>query len=479
MTGGAMTAVHELVIHGGRVVDPANGLDGRYNIAIDGGKISAVSTTTLAGQRSIDASGLVVSPGFIDIHSHVDGLQRAGAINARMGVTTVVAGNCGSTCAAEGLDVKAFLDRVDGDFPVNQAFLTGAGDIRKAAGVDPYKAASAEQLRAMRPIAEKALDGGAIGISFGIEYAPGTTAAELELLGNIAREQDVICPVHIRCGGPYIPMLKSGAPAGISEVVGAAMRTGARFHISHIGGQIGIRVKPPTALLDKGLALVEAARTAGLDITSDMHPYAAGGTWISAALLDIFQKGFPIPWIIRKAVHLEIGMIEVGTGPYAGTRLTRKLLRQIRQEAPDTLVVLHFFDLDLIEQVLAKPWVSFISDGDFDWSSGAPSHPRCSGTYPRFIQWLVRERRLMDLPQALARMTSLPASQFRLNHKGQLGIGADADITIFDPDTIADLASYAQPDTAPAGIHHVLVNGVPVLADGTMTGLKPGRAIRF
>ncbi len=469
----------ELVIRGGRVIDPASGVDAVMDLAVKAGKIAALSTSTLVGRRVVDASGLVVAPGFIDIHSHVDGIPHAGHCNARMGVTTVVAGNCGTTVAPEGLDVAAFLDRVDGNFPVNTAFLTGASDIRKAAGVDPGKPASDEDIGRMLKLAQRALDGGAIGLSFGIEYSPGTSLKELKAFGNLARDRDIPCPVHIRSGGPFVPFLKSGAPAAIREVLDAARTTQARFHISHIGGQIGIRTRPREALLQEGLRLVEEARAEGLDIESDMHPYDAGGTWIDAALLDIFEMGFPVPQVIKSSVFLDIGMIEVGTGPHAGERLTRPLLRQIRKKDPRTLVVLHFFDRDLIEQVLLRKWVSFISDGDFDPVTGSPSHPRCSGTFPRFIQWLVRERKVMSLSEALERMTIMPARRFGLEKKGRLSLGSDADIVIFDFATMADNASYREPDTAPSGIRHVFVNGTAVLDGGVMTDLKPGRALRF
>ncbi|MFZ4614587.1 MAG: amidohydrolase family protein [Rectinemataceae bacterium] len=413
---------YDLVIKGGRLVDPANGIDAVMDLAVEGGKIAAVSKEGLAGRRVVDARSRAVSPGFVDVHSHVDGILGGGICNARMGVTTVVAGNCGMTSTPEG---------------------------------------------------------GAIGLSFGIEYSPGTSKREFEALANVARERDLICPVHIRCGGPYVPLMKSGAPDAIREVLDVARSTKARFHISHIGGQIGIRVKPREALLEEGLRLIEEARAEGLDIESDMHPYDAGGTNIGAAILDVFEKGFPFPQIIKNAVFLDVGMIEVGAGPRAGKRLTRSLMKQIRKEDPLTLVVLHFFDFGLVERVLEKPWVSFISDGDFDFKTGAASHPRCSGTYPRFIQLLVRETGKMSLSEAIARMTCKPADRFRLAGKGRLSVGSDADIVVFDPATIADNASYAEPDLAPSGIDRVFVNGIAVLENGSMTDRRPGRAIRF
>jgi len=468
----------DLVISGGRVIDPANGLDAIRTLGIKHGKIAAVSESALPADKIIDASGLVVSPGFLDIHSHTDGLQHAGVCNVRMGVTTVVTGNCGYSFAPEGLDVQAFFQRLEQGYPVNTAFLVGASDIRKAVGADPYKALPDQDIPKMIELAEKALQAGAIGLSFGIEYSPGTTQKELIAMGEFAHSAGIICPVHIRASGGGLPFIKTSAIQAINEILRVARKTKARFHISHIGGQIALASRPYDALTKKGIALLEQAMEEGLDIRSDMHPYTAWGTWISAALLDIFLKPQPMPWIIQNGFFVNLGMVEVGTGPHQGKRLTQDLLRQIRGEDPKTIVVGHMFREDLIFRVLTQPWVMVCSDGDFDVTTGAPSHPRCSGTFPRVLQ-LVRERNLMPLAEALRKMTVMPANHFGLKTKGRLSVGADADITIFNPLKIADKATYQDPDIAPEGIEYVLIGGESAVYEGELLSVTLGKPIRF
>ncbi len=471
-------ASFDLAIIGGRVIDPANGVDGVRSIGIKNGKIAAVSEGNLPASKTIDATGLVVSPGFLDIHSHTDGLQHAGVCNVRMGVTTVVTGNCGYTFAPEGLEVEAFFDRLDQGYPVNTAFLVGASDIRKAVGADPYKPIPDQDIPKMIKLAEKALQAGAMGMSFGIEYSPGTTQKELIAMGEFARSVGIICPVHIRASGGGLPFIKTSSIQAIDEILRVARKTKARFHISHIGGQIAMASRPYDAMTKKGLEMIEQAMDEGLDIQSDMHSYTAWGTWISAALLDLFLKPQPMPWIIQHGFFLNLGMVEVGTGPHQGKRLTQDLLRQIRKEDPKTIVVGHMFREDLLFQVLTKPWVMMCSDGDFDVHTGAPSHPRCSGAFPRVLQ-LVRERNLMPLEEALRKMTVMPAERFGLKNKGRLTVGADADITIFDPQKIADKATYQNPDIAPEGIEYVLIGGEAAVYEGELLSVNLGKPIRF
>jgi N-acyl-D-amino-acid deacylase len=469
---------YDLVISGGRVIDPASGVDAVQWVGIKDGKIAEISEEKLSAANVIDASGLVISPGFIDIHSHTDGLPHAGECNVRMGVTTVVTGNCGYTFAPEGLHVKEFFDRLDQGYPVNTAFLVGASDIRKAVGADPYKPLPDEDIPKMLRLAEKALHEGAIGLSFGIEYSPGTSRKELIALGEFAHSIGIICPVHIRSSGGGLPFIKTSAIQAIDEILWAARKTRARFHISHIGGQIALASRPYDALTKKGIERVEQAIRDGLEIQSDLHPYTAWGTWVSAPLLDLFLKPQPMPWIIQHGFFLNLGMVEVGTGPYQGEKLTQNLLRQIRKEDPHTMVVGHMFREDLLFHVLCKPWVMVCSDGDFDVKTGAPSHPRCCGAFPRVLQVLVRERNLLSLNEALRKMTIMPAERFGLKAKGRLSVGADADITIFDPRRIADKATYQQPDTAPEGIEYVLIGGEPAVFKGESLRVNLGKPIR-
>ncbi|MBW2053917.1 MAG: amidohydrolase family protein [Deltaproteobacteria bacterium] len=178
---------YELVIKEGQVIDPASDFDGIYNIGVKGGKIVTLTLEKIEGEKEIDCSGLMVSPGFIDVHSHVDGIKKAGEYCALMGVTTLIGGNCGTSHAVEGSDVGAFLERIDEEgFPTNHGCLVGASNLRETLGVDRYAPAEDEKIPRMVELAEGAISQGALGLSFGLAYSPGTTEKELTALFRLA-----------------------------------------------------------------------------------------------------------------------------------------------------------------------------------------------------------------------------------------------------------------------------------------------------
>jgi len=168
----------------------------------------------------------------------------------------------------------------------------------------------------------------------------------------------------------------------------------------------------------------------------------------------------------------------VGSGTYTGERLTVRLLEEIRNDDPDTWIVGHAMREDLVEYILRQPYVMVASDGVFNIDTGIPSHPRGRGTFPRVFRWLVRERRALSLTEALTKMTVMPADRFGLHAKGRIEPGADADITIFNPETVTDGATYLEPDEDPSGIMHVIVGGVPVVENGVLMDAMPGRSVR-
>jgi len=474
---------YDLVISGGRVIDPASGTDGILSVGVIDGTIHAVSKDELRGKRVIDASGLVVSPGFIDVHTHVDGNVYSGKCMSRMGVTTQIGGNCGSSyipeVGPEGQDLAAFFDRIDAEgFPVNHAFLAPTQILREAVGVDIHEGAGSDLIAKMADMARKMADDGAIGVSFGIEYQPGTTHEELAALFQVAAEYNIPATVHPRYSGRGVPVLQPSAVDGYNEIVEAAGVSGAALEISHLGSQIAWRSEPVEALTESALLVIEQGRSQGLDITGDCYPYAAWCTTAEAASLDYFLKGGVYLWVMKKRYFLEIGMLEVGSGPHTGERLTVELLEKIRQDDPDTWIVGHTMREDLVEYILRQPSVMIASDGVFNTDTGIPSHPRGRGTFPRALRWLVRERQVLSLTEALAKMTVTPADRFGLRKKGRIEPGADADITIFDPETVTDGATYLEPDTDPDGVMHVIVGGVFVVEDGVPLDAMPGRSVR-
>ncbi|MBW2084637.1 MAG: amidohydrolase family protein, partial [Deltaproteobacteria bacterium] len=436
---------YDLVIKGGLVIDPASDFEDGYNIGVREGKITTLTLNKIEGEKEIDASGLVISPGFIDVHSHVDGTNRAGEYSALMGVTTLIGGNCGTSHAVEGSDVGAFLERIDKDgFPTNHGFLIGASNLRETLGVDRYDPMEDEKIPRMVELVEEAISQGALGISFGLAYSPGTTEKELTALFRTAARHDVIVAVHPRYMGRGLPGFTLGAVAGEEELIEVAKNTGTRLQISHLGSQLGWKSRPYDAILTKGLETIESAREAGVDVTCDCHPYDAWCTAAGAAVLDHFQNPF-LKEKFEKYQGVGISDIEVTSGPHKGKWLNEELFKQVRQEDPMTRVVGHMMQEDLVVRTLMNPYVMVASDCVYD-DEGFPTHPRGVGTFARVLRRLVKERGVLTFKEALYKMTVQPAIRFGLDQKGRIAVGADADFTIFDFDTIEDLATYPEPD---------------------------------
>jgi N-acyl-D-amino-acid deacylase len=475
--------VYDLVISGGRVIDPASGMDGLFSVGITGGKIRALSDGILKGKQVIDASGRVVSPGFIDVHTHVDGNVYSGKCMARMGVTTQIGGNCGCSfipeVGPEGQDLAAFFDRIDAQgFPINHAFLAPTQVFRQAVGLDTREESDGERIAKMTDMARRVVDDGAIGVSFGIEYQPGTTDEELAALFQVAAEYGVPATVHPRYSGRGVPLIQPSAAVGYEEIIEAAGTSGATVEISHLGSQIAWRSEPVEDLTESALKVIEEGRAQGLDITGDCYPYTAWCTPARSPSLDYFLKGKAFLWVMKKRYFLEIGMLEAGSGPYVGERLTVELLEKIRNDDPDTWIIGHTMREDLVEYIYRQPYVMIASDGVFNDDTGVPSHPRGRGTFTRALRWLARERRMLTLTETLEKMTVMPAERFGLSRKGRIEPGVDADITIFNPETVTDGATYLAPDEDSQGISHVIVGGVPVVADGVLLDVMPGRSVR-
>lgn len=456
-----MAAGHcDTLIVAGLVPDYEAGAFMRADVALADGVVKAVGELAAEGYEAdevIDASGLVVSPGFIDIHMHEEDVSEEptyaiGATMARMGVTTCVCGNCGTS--PQDLDTFVHWVAAQGGAPTNYVVLCGYNDARRALGLGPYDVATAEQAARARTHVREELAAGAWGVSFGLEYDPAITYEEMRQAVDAVRDYDPFVSIHFRedC---------AGAVASIREMARLSHDTGARVQVSHLSSLAAY------GYMDESLALIDAEMDANPLFGYDSYPYEAFATSIGSAVFDV-------DW--RAKWHCDYDAILVTRGPHAGERATQAVYEELRATDPEQHVVCFALHDDEIEAALADPRGLVCSDGGV---RGAVGHPRCAGTFPRFLGRYVRERAMMPLVDALEKITLRPAQRLGLDAtKGSLEVGKDADLVIFDPATIIDGATLEDPLAAPRGIACVLVAGRTVVLGNELTGALPGAVLR-
>ncbi len=474
-------AEYELVVSGGRVMDPESGLDAVRHIGIRDGKVEALSETPLSGDEVLDASGLVVAPGFIDIHVH--GQHAAGYdYMARDGVTTALDLEAGAT----GLD-EFIEDRV-GKARIHYGVAAGhiGSRVKVKHGLSPghvltrqleggflswilrfvqrwfrptgwiNEPASEKEREEIVSVLDEDLAAGAIGIGMGIAYTPGADREELKAVFELAARRGVPCFVHMR-------MQSSPTDTSpLEQVIGLARETGAALHIVHVNSS-------SLAAIESNLASIEQVRAEGLDVTTEAYPYTAASTMIETALFD---EGF------REKRGVDYGDLQwVETGE----RLTEETFRKYRAQGGP--VILHMMQPEWIEVAMAHPLVMIASDG-MPMVPGA--HPRGAGSHARVLGHYVRERGALSLMKAIEKLALMPAQRMEafvpdMKQKGRIRVGADADLAIFDPATVRDRATFEEPLQYSEGIPHVLVDGVFVVRDGELVdldeGAAPGRGI--
>ena len=425
------------LIYGGRVIDPANRVDSRLNLLIEDGRIAWAGTAMPQADQIIDATGKVVCPGFIDIHLHEDPVSDGRIQNCifemmlKMGVTTVVGGNCGINV----YDPVAYLNLVEAQgTPVNVAMLAGHEYFRKAAGAeDIYAKANEEQKRRMEDSIRKALEGGCAGVSFGLRYVPGADKDEFFRAAKCCAGTGKFIASHVRDDA-------DGIFDAIREFVEAGVAYQLPVQISHIGSMGGF------GQMKQVLQMIDSYRLNGLDIALDCYPYFAFSTRIGTPTYD---PG----WLER--YHCGCDVLEFCEGKYKGQRATRETFDEIRRDFPECITVCHVMKEEDIRLAYSHPRVMVGSDGLMNNGQG---HPRAAGSFPRFLAEFVRGGSV-SWYDAVEKITAMPARRLGLVNKGRLNVGADADITVFNPETIRDRATFAQPALAPVGIDYVLIGG--------------------
>ena len=449
---GRAPAVYDIVISGGRVVDPASGLDGVRNLGIVGGRIAAISRLTLSGWSTIDARGLAVAPGFIDVHAHGQTAETY-RFQSLDGVTTSLELELGTANVAQWYDERKAGQRINygvsvGHIKVRMAALGDPGAIMPV-GPAAYKAAAPAEVEEIARRIAQGLDEGAVSIGAGFPYTPGAVRAELLAVFRVAARTSTPVHAHIRPGA-----------AGLTEALALAQDAGASLHVVHINSA-GYEETPEM------LRLIRAARQRGQDVTTEAYPYGAGMTQIESATVQ------------DPYTHERADRLSEMEWPLTGERLNADTFKRYSQIGGP--VVIHRNTEEMVTLALADPLTMIGSDAY--WLNGT-GHPRTTGTYSRVLGRYVREKHALTLMDAIRKMTLMPAQRLEprvpaMKRKGRIAIGADADLTVFDPARVLDRSTYREPSLPSAGIEYVLVNGTLVVSRGSaVEGVTPGIAIR-
>ena len=457
----ALAQGYDVVIQGGRVIDPETGLDAVRNVGISQGRIKKISAEPLEGKRVISARGLIVAPGFIDLHQHAEDIESQ-RVKALDGVTTALEMEIGKP------DVAAYLQSKQGrslinygttaSHPAARALAFGApipeGSLVPKSGAASDKPASPEQIEAIKTRLRHELDAGALGVGMGIQYTPGVTRWEVIEMFRLAAQRSMPVYTHIRSNGNIEP---GSNIESVSEVIGAAAVTGAPLHVVHINSSCGAQA------LDC-LGLIAGARARGLDVTTEAYPYEAAMTFINSAR---FNPG----WQEKSGATYHDMML-----PETGERLTKERFEELHNSSEPRAVVLFSNTMENVDPVFRNPLVMVASDGE-------KGHPRNAGTFCRILARYVRSQGTITLMDAIRKMSFMPAQVLARSTpsarlKGRLQEGADADVVIFDPQTVTDRATYQHPMEASAGVEYLLVGGAVLVDKGKLLeGVFPGKAI--
>lgn len=470
-----------LLIRGGRLIDGSGAPERRADVRVEGDTIVAIgdNLVPLPGERVIDAAGKVVAPGFIDTHSHAyGGLRQApgAATQVRQGITTAIVGQDGGS----ELPIAAFYESFARLRPaINYATTIGHGTVRSLVlGGDFRRATTPAELDVMKALVDRGMRDGALGLSSGLEYDPGSFAEPSEVIA--------LGRVVARYGGYYTSHVRDEEHK-VFEAWGEAIDVGRQAKIPVIVSHIKLAVPPMWGKAAAGLKLLEAARREGIQVTADWYPYTF---WQSSIYVLIPDRNFES----REA--WKAGLADVGGGQNVlvteylpnpawnkktiaeiarlkGKDEVTTVIEMVREAGGGIGVIGTSMREDDLDTFVAHSLVNICSDGGLEIS-----HPRGAGAFPRVLGRFARQRGVLKLPDAIAKMTGRSAAQVGLTDRGLLQTGKKADIVIFDPAVVEDRSTIEQPTAPPVGIEYVIVNGEVVLNAGTLTQARPGRALR-
>jgi N-acyl-D-amino-acid deacylase len=498
---------YDLVVRNGIIVDGSGVKPFGADVAVNGGRIVQIGRgQRWEAVRSIEAHGLAVAPGFIDVHTHADDIADRPAAESfiRMGVTTIVAGNCGDSALRIGEALAAIKAR---SVAPNFATLVGHNTVRRAVMGTERRAATPEELQKMKGLVAQAMAEGAVGFSTGLQYVPGAYAnrAEIVELTKAAAAAGGLYATHMRNEGTRIE-------EAVAEAIAIGEGAGCPVEISHL------KIDSPnrwgaSAML---LGLIDDARKREVQVRADQYAYTAASAGLSIrfpawvleggrekikARLDdektwrqikgeikelLAERGFEdLSWVVVASYRADpsldglsikqiAGKTKGREDPDAQLEVARDLIR-----GGDPLMIYHFMSEDDVARIMRHPQVAVASDSDLLTPGIGVPHPRGYGNNARVLGHYVRELKVIPVEEAVRKMTSLPASQFRFTDRGLIKEGYAADLVIFDPETVSDKATFEQPHQFPIGIPYVIVNGKIVIEQGRDTGARPGQIVKM
>ncbi|MBI03264.1 MAG: hypothetical protein CL468_04455 [Acidimicrobiaceae bacterium] len=479
--------MHDLVIRNGVVIDGSGSAGIKTDIAIDGDLIDAIGPCQDVGRIEIDATNLIVAPGFVDVHSHDDlAVLEDPEMNHKIsqGVTTDIIGNCGwatvprspindrwlesgilgSKRPPSWKDVGEYRARIDSAHPsCNVAILIGYGAVRRAVLGSSKERPTRKEFREIHRHLSAGMNAGALGVSTGLTYEPGRYSSTEELIRAIepVSEDKGLYVSHIRDEG-------SGLVEAVEEAIEIGMKGGCGLHISHhkaLGQANWGKVK-------QSISAIDSARLESLDVTTDVYPYTASSTLLHTVVKGGIGSDEAASVVVASSTYPDsVGRSLLDLGELNGLTFDEMAFR-ITETDPGTVVVRHgMTEVDVCAAMRHE--VAMIGSDGLPSADGRP-HPRLYGTFPRVLGRYVRESGVLTLPEAIRKMTSLPAEKFRLDRRGAIRKGWYADLSLFDPKIIIDRATYENPRLLSTGVLHVVVNGDLVVSNGRHLGTRSG-----
>ncbi len=496
----------DILIINGKIIDGTGNSWYYGDVAVNNGKIKITGRgLNVTSKKTIDAKGLIVAPGFIDVHTHLEDDEAKDPKSTSFildGVTTCITGNCGSS----NVDVKKYLAWIDSlKLSINVATLIGHNDIRKAVMGRANREATPEEMKRMEELVEKAMKDGAVGMSTGLIYIPGTYTKTPEIvdLAKIVSKYKGVYATHMRDEGDSVTQ-------AIDEAITIGREAGLPVQISHfkLSGQHNWGRSKET------IPMVEAARREGIDVTIDQYPYTASSTSISTLIPDEIladgqdsikarlQRPEVRKYVIgsmlaklkkRKLKHFNYAVV-ANFSPdtsYNGKSIEQiNLMKGRKHKAKEEALtvidimmaggasaVFHGMGDEDVKRIMQYPFNMFASDASIRVLGSGMPHPRGYGTNARVLGKYVREEKVITLEEAIRRMTSLPAQKFQLTDRGLIKEGMAADIVIFDEKEVKDMATFEKPHAYSKGFHYVIVNGVVTVENEKHNGVKAGKAL--